>query len=118
MNDSAFFATFDPLFCEAPDTCEVCGVNLPIFQYECCTQNQGKEHQYAKGFCCASCAVRLLQHIKSLEAREWAEEETALRADDMDVTEFRKRRLAAFSDDEAAGAVPDATVSEPASARR
>ena len=116
MHDSAFFATFDPLFCEAPDTCEVCGVNLPIFQYECCTQTQGKEHQYAKGFCCASCAVRLLQHIKILEAREWAEEETALRADDMDVTEFHKRRLAAFS--EAAAAVPDAVVSEPASARR
>ena len=100
MNDSVFFASFNPLFCEAPDTCELCGVNLPIFQYEYCTQNQNRERQYLKGFCCAACAAQLLQKLKRSEAREWAEEETALCADDMDVTEFHRRRLAAFRDEE------------------
>ena len=112
MNDSAFFATFDPLFCEAPDTCEVCGANVPIFQYECCTQDRNKEHQYAKGFCCASCAARLLQYLKRQEAREWEEEEAALQADDMDITEFRQRRLAAFERDE------ETTPTAPASSAR
>ncbi|HTM86644.1 MAG TPA: hypothetical protein VL155_00490 [Terriglobales bacterium] len=102
MNDSLFFASFDPLFCEAPDACELCGASLPIFQYEYCTQNQNNERQYLKGFCCDACAAQLLQKLKHSEAREWAEEETALRADDMDVTEFRRRRLAAFRDEEPA----------------
>ncbi|HKU20912.1 MAG TPA: hypothetical protein VJQ50_07850 [Terriglobales bacterium] len=102
MNDSVFFASFNPLFCEAPDTCELCGVNLPIFQYEYCAQNQNRERQYLKGFCCAACAAQLLQKLKRSEAREWAEEEAALCADDMDVTEFHRRRLAAFRDEEPA----------------
>ncbi|HJT88739.1 MAG TPA: hypothetical protein VJ732_12805 [Bryobacteraceae bacterium] len=100
MNDSVFFATFDPVFCDAPATCERCGEGVPVFQYEHCTQNQRKEREYVKGFCCGACADLILQQLKAAESREWAEEETALQADDLDPTELHQRRVAAFAGDQ------------------
>ncbi|HEU5335681.1 MAG TPA: hypothetical protein VFU27_06940 [Terriglobales bacterium] len=98
MNDSVFFATFDPIFCDAPASCDRCGAGVPVFQYEHCTQNQDKERQYLKGFCCGTCADQILRQLKAAESREWAEEEAALQADDMDTTELHHRRQAAFTD--------------------
>ncbi|HWX94249.1 MAG TPA: hypothetical protein VNY29_16600 [Terriglobales bacterium] len=49
-----------------------------------------------KGFRCTACAAGLLQKRADREAQEWAEEEAELQADDMDVTDLQKRRLATF----------------------
>lgn len=96
MNDSAFFATFNPLFCETPQVCDVCSINPPVFHFECCTEDEKKERQFTKGYCCERCAPELLKRLTCTESREWAEEEAALEADGMDTSDFHKRRLAAF----------------------
>jgi hypothetical protein len=48
------------------------------------------------GFCCQPCTQRLLDQLQQSESREWAEEESALNADESDVKEFHRRRVAAF----------------------
>lgn len=57
----------------------------------------GKRH-YIKGFSCTACAVGLLKKLPGREAEEWAPEEAALQPDDMDVTDFQKRRLATLGE--------------------
>jgi len=96
MNDSVFFATFDPLYVNAPDACALCIAQPPLFTYEYCLEDTEGKREYLKGFCCSRCAQTLLNKLASSEAKEWAEEEAALEADDLDVTEFQKRRLATF----------------------
>jgi hypothetical protein len=96
MNDSVFFATFDPLYVNAPDACSLCIAQPPIFDYEYALEKENGERQYIKGFCCARCAADLLKKLATNEAREWAEEEAVLQAEDLDVTDFQKRRLATF----------------------
>jgi len=95
MTDSLFFATFDPLFINAPEACTMCVLQPPILNYEYATEDDNGR-TYLKGFCCASCAAELLRKLKDTEAQEWEEEEAALEADHMDVTDFQKRRLATF----------------------
>ena len=96
MNDSVFFATFDPLYFNAPDACTLCITLPPLFTYEYCIEQESGHRQYLKGFCCAKCAADLLRKLANTEAKEWEEEEAALEADDLDVTDFQKRRLATF----------------------
>lgn len=96
MNDSVFFATFDPLYIDAPDGCSLCITQPPIFTYEYCTEEENGQREYLKGFCCAPCAANLLKNLASAEAGEWAKEEADLEADNLDVTDFQKRRLATF----------------------
>jgi hypothetical protein len=96
MNDSVFFATFDPLFVNAPDGCSLCITQPPIFSYEYCIEEENGHRQYLKGFCCAACASDLLKKLAKTEATDWAQEEAALEADDLDVTDLQKRRLATF----------------------
>jgi hypothetical protein len=96
MNDSVFLATFDPLFINAPEACNLCLAQPPMFQYEYCVEQSGGERHYIKGFCCSPCAAGLLKKLEGKEAQEWAEEEAELEADEMDVTDLQKRRLATF----------------------
>ena len=96
MYDSVFFATFDPMFINAPDVCDLCITESPIFNYEYCTEEASGQRQYLKGFCCAGCAEGLLRKLKGREAREWADEEAELEADRVVVADFQKRRMAAF----------------------
>ncbi len=96
MNDSVFFATFDPLYVNAPEACSLCISHPPIFSYEYCIEEEDGQRQYLKGFCCAACAGDLLKRLATTEAKEWAQEEAVLEADDLDVTDFQKRRLATF----------------------
>ena len=96
MNDSVFFATFDPLYVNAPDACALCIAQPPLFTYEYCVEDEEGKREYLKGFCCSQCAQVLLKRLASSEAQEWAEEEAALEADNLDVTDFQKRRLATF----------------------
>jgi hypothetical protein len=96
MNDSVFFATFDPLYINAPDACSLCVAQPPSFTYEYCIEEENGQRQYIKGFCCAKCSQDLLKKLATTEAKEWEQEEAALEADDLDVTDLQKRRLATF----------------------
>jgi hypothetical protein len=98
MNNKLCFAAFDPLH-DVPNVCGVCISNPPIFRYEFRADDKDAQAEYMKGFCCASCATKLLRVLERSESREWACEQAALEADGMDVTEFQKRRLATFSGD-------------------
>ncbi len=46
--------------------------------------------------CCTECAAGLIKKLAGHEADEWAEEEAELAADNMDVSDLQKRRLATF----------------------
>jgi hypothetical protein len=50
MNDSLFFATFDPLYTNAPETCSLCIAQPPAFNYEYCVEQQDGHRHYIKGF--------------------------------------------------------------------
>ena len=95
MNNRVCFATFDPLR-DVPNMCGVCVSNPPIFRYEFCADDENARAEYMKGFCCSHCAVKLLEVLEHAESQEWAREQAALEADDMDTAEFEKRRCAAF----------------------
>jgi hypothetical protein len=96
MDDSLFFATFDPLFINAPEACTLCIVRPPAFSYEYALQQESGQRTYQKGFCCSKCARDLVRKLESREASEWQQEEAALEAEHMDVTDLQKRRLATF----------------------
>lgn len=91
------FATFDPLIRDTPERCDLCLSASPIFSYEFRTHDEQGERRFLYGFCCAACGPKLLKKLERAESREWAAEEAALEADDLDVSEFHKRRVAAFS---------------------
>jgi hypothetical protein len=93
MNNRLCFATFDPLH-DVPNQCNVCIANPPIFRYEFCGDETDVRAEFMKGVCCAPCAAKLV--LERTEFQEWAHEQAALEADGTDVTEFQKRRFAAF----------------------
>ena len=90
------FATFDPLIRDAPAHCDICHSGPSIFTYELRTQDEHGERRNIYGFCCGACGPRLLKKLEREESREWAAEEAALQADDMDIADFHERRAAAF----------------------
>ena len=98
MNDSVFFATFDPLFINAPESCNLCLGMPPVFNYEYCIELENGERHYIKGYCCKQCASGLLKKLEGKEALEWAEEEAGLEAEHVDITDLQKRRLATFGE--------------------
>jgi hypothetical protein len=98
MNDSVFFATFDPLFINAPEACSLCLSQPPVFTYEYCIEVDGGERHYIKGYCCSQCSAGLLKKLQGKEALEWAEEEANLEAENLDATDLQKRRLATFGE--------------------
>jgi len=95
VNSSLSFSTFEPLR-EVPEVCSLCGANAPVFTYEAHTYGTAGEPKDTQGFCCARCAVGLLRKLERVESRQWTEEETALQAEDSDVSDFHRHRLAAF----------------------
>jgi hypothetical protein len=98
MNDSVFFATFDPLFINAPEACNLCLSQPPVFNYEYCLEMDDGDRHYIKGYCCAQCSGGLLKKLQSKEAQEWEEEEASLEAEHLDATDLQKRRLATFGE--------------------
>jgi len=98
MNDSVFFATFDPLFINAPEVCSLCLGPPPAFNYEYCIELDDGNRHYIRGYCCAQCATGLLKKLQGKEAQEWEEEEASLEAEHMDITDLQKRRLATFGE--------------------
>jgi hypothetical protein len=95
MKPSVFFSAIEPLH-EIPGVCDLCISSLPILSYEFEECGASRESQEKKGFCCARCAVELLRKLEHAEARQWAEEEAALKVDEFDISAFREHRLAAF----------------------
>jgi len=84
------FSTFDLLH-DVSTVCGVCTSNAPIFRFEFLDDSQNMSAEYMKGFCCAPCAVKLLEVLEQAGSQEWARERAAVEADDMDMAEFTKR---------------------------
>jgi len=73
----ACFSTFD-LLRDVPHVCGVCNANEPVFRYEFLDEGENTRAEYMKGFCCAACAVKLLEVLQHVETEEWAREQAAL----------------------------------------
>jgi len=93
MRSKITFATFDPVFRETPRQCATCS-NPPVFRYE--LYSGVEEQEPEEGFCCMTCAPSILEKLAGAECQAWREEEAALKADDVDVSELHKWRVAAF----------------------
>jgi hypothetical protein len=94
MSNKVCFSTFD-LFRGAPNVCGVCMLSAPIFRYEFLENCENVREEYMKGFCCASCADKLLEVLEDVERRDWAREQAALEAEGIEGTGFHKPRIAA-----------------------
>jgi hypothetical protein len=76
MTNRIYFSTFDLLH-DVPNICGVCASNPPMFRYEF-SDGDEQRAEYMKGFCCASCASKLLSVLEDVERQEWAREQAAL----------------------------------------
>jgi hypothetical protein len=94
MNGKITFTTFDPIFHETPLRCVTCSENPPVFRYE--FFNGVEELEPEIGFCCVSCAPEILSKLAGAECQAWREEEAALKADDVDISELHRWRVEAF----------------------
>ena len=94
MNSKITFATFDPVFDETPLRCVTCSTNPPVFHYEFFSGVDEQEPEV--GYCCATCAPDILARLAGAECQAWQEEEAAFKADDIDVSDLHKWRVAAF----------------------
>jgi hypothetical protein len=97
MSERVTFSVFDPMRFDAPSHCEVCTSKPPVFHYEY-SVDEGARLSPKRGFCCSSCAARLLEKLQRIESQVWAEEEVSLRADDVDTADLEERRLATFGE--------------------
>jgi len=95
MMDSLFLAGFDPLH-ETPESCVLCSLRPPVFAFDYRALDKNQRTRETKGFCCALCAVALVRKLQRAEAQEWASEEAALAADNVDVTELHRHRVTVF----------------------
>jgi hypothetical protein len=95
MSERVTFSTFDPVRFDSPSHCDLCTSRAPVFHYEH-TVDEAARQSPKRGFCCASCAARLLATLQNTESRVWAEEEASLKADDADASDLEERRLATF----------------------
>lgn len=76
MTNRLSFSTFDLLH-DVPTICGVCATNPPIFRYTFFDGDEKEQAEYIKGFCCASCAVKLLEVLEQVEPQEWAGEQAS-----------------------------------------
>ena len=95
MHDRVNFSSFDPLFCEAPQNCDICHAEPPIFLFESSIQDKRQENTDS-GFCCAKCSTRLLRKLAKAESRHWTEEEAAIRSQDLDGSLLHERIVNSF----------------------
>jgi hypothetical protein len=92
MSERVTFSTFDPVRFDSPSHCDLCTSRTPVFHYEH-TVDEAARQSPKRGFCCASCAARLLATLQNTESRVRAEEEASLKADDADASDLEERRL-------------------------
>jgi hypothetical protein len=95
MRASLFLAAFDQMH-ELPQVCGLCKVKPPVFNYEFRGYGRTGELSHTEGFCCAPCAGEMVNKLERNEVRLWEQEETALEAEDVDVTALHEQRVAAF----------------------
>jgi hypothetical protein len=96
MRNQLKFSTFDPLFTDAPALCGICGMRPSVFHFESSCQEGDVECPPVHGYCCATCATRLLEDLERTESLTWAAEEASVRKEGGDVEDFHTRRLATF----------------------
>ena len=94
MRDTLCFSTFDPLFSDAPSSCDLCEDSPSVFHFR--SSAHESDTQPAKGFCCAACASVLLGKLERAESLVWAQEEASVKAEGSDISELHKRRVATF----------------------
>lgn len=80
MANKFSFRTFDPLLHDAPQLCNLCRENRPVFHFESHGEEIGQEVQESSGFCCARCAIEALLRLETEERARWEVEEAALKA--------------------------------------
>lgn len=97
MSEKVTFSAFDPMRFDAPSQCDLCTSKPPVFHYEY-SLDEGARLSPRRGFCCNSCASRLLDKLQRAESLVWAEEEASLKADDVDAADLEERRLATFGE--------------------
>lgn len=95
MSEKVTFSAFDPIQSDAPSQCDVCDSHSPMFHYEY-DIDEAVRQQPRKGFCCRSCAAKLLDTLQRAESQVWAQEEAFLKANDVDASDLEERRLATF----------------------
>jgi len=93
MSEKVSFSTFDPIRFDTPTYCDVCNSDVPLFRYE--YESDRSAPQNPQGFCCASCAAKLLDRLQRAESQVWADEAAILRAEGLDVSDLEERQLAA-----------------------
>ncbi|MBA3914329.1 MAG: hypothetical protein H0X25_10875 [Acidobacteriales bacterium] len=96
MHDHVTFSSFDPLFCEAPQQCEMCREEPPIFMFDSKIVEKRQNVADENGFCCGNCATRLLRKLARSESRQWLEEEAAIKKEDLDTTQIHQRIVNSF----------------------
>jgi hypothetical protein len=96
MRNQLSFSTFDPLFSDAPALCDICEGKPSVFQFESGSSDNRAVCHPVRGYCCAACATQLLNQLQAAESLAWAEEETSVQKDGVDISEFHTRRLATF----------------------
>lgn len=95
MSEKVTFSAFDPIHFDVPSRCEICASQPNMFRYEY-DVDEGTRQQPRKGFCCCSCAAKLLDTLQRAESRVWKQEEDYLKANDVDASDLEERRLATF----------------------
>jgi hypothetical protein len=95
MSSRLSLFTFEPLR-EVPEVCSLCKAGSPVLIYESQVYGKNGEAEDGRGFCCGRCAIELVKQLEVGELQQWTEEEAALEAEDLDVGEFRRHRLAAI----------------------
>ena len=96
MRVTVSFSTFDPLFSDAPCLCDVCESKPSVFQFESHSDNDSSKNRPVNGYCCAACAIELLEKLRREESLSWEQEEVSVRGQGVDVSDFHQRRLATF----------------------
>jgi hypothetical protein len=77
MSEKVTFSAFDPILFDVP-ACDVCASQPPMFHYEYAV-DEGIRQQPRKGFCCRSCAAKLLDILQRAESQVWAEKKPSSR---------------------------------------
>lgn len=95
MSEKVTFSAFDPIRFDVPSQCELCTSQPTMFHYEY-DVDEAVRQQPRKGFCCRSCASKLLDKLQRAESQVWAQEEAFFKANDVDASDLEERRLATF----------------------
>ena len=89
MSEKVTFSAFDPIRFDTPSQCDICASQPTVFRYEY-DVDEGARLQPGKGFCCRSCASKLLDKLQRAESQVWAQEEALLKANDIAVNDLEE----------------------------